>query len=216
LIERLGIVVGLVAEARIARSLGQVVAGNGTAAGALAAAERLAATGARALLSFGIAAGLDPALRPGALVIPRAVLLRGEARPIDPEMLAALGGATMDLILAKGDLAKDAGAKRQLWQQTGAAALDLESGAVACAAQRHGLRFAVLRAICDPAERALPPAALVALDQDGAIRSLRVLASVAAAPSQIPALFALARDAAAARRALIRCVAQLRDRFASM
>ena len=213
MINPLGIVVGLAAEARIARSLGEVAAGGGTAAGAEAAAERLAAGGARALLSFGLAGALDPALRPGALVIPRAVLAGGEIRPVDPEMLAALGGPTADLILGESELAKSAGAKRQLRQRTGAAALDLESGAVARAAHRHGLPFAVLRAICDPAERALPPAALVALDRKGAIRIVRVFTSVVAAPSQLPALFALARDAAAARRALIRRVAELGDRL---
>ena len=70
-------------------------------------------------------------------------------------------------------------------------------------AARHHLPFAVLRAICDPAERDLPPAALVALDQAGAIGLWRVLVSLARAPQQLPGLLALARDAAAARRALL-------------
>ena len=66
-----GIVVGLAAEARIARRLGWKVAiGGGAAAGAEAAARRLIDEGSDALVSFGLAGALDPALRPGALIVP--------------------------------------------------------------------------------------------------------------------------------------------------
>ena len=92
---------------------------------------------------------------------------------------------------------------------TSAAAVDLESGAVARIAATHGMPFAVLRAICDPAERALPPAALAALDARGVIGSWRVIASLAAQPGQLPALLALAADAAAARRSLVERVRQI-------
>jgi adenosylhomocysteine nucleosidase len=64
------------------------------------------------------------------------------------------------------------------------------------------LPFAVLRAVADPAERDLPPAALLALDGGGRISFLRVLGSVIRNPGQVPGLLALAGDAAAARRAL--------------
>lgn len=191
-----------------------MAAGGGTRNGAATAVERLLADGARALLSFGLAGGLDPALRPGALVVPRAVLANGERLAVDADMLAALGGATVDCIAGGIGVVDDRAAKRRFWEQTGASAIDLESGAVAAAARRHGLPFAVLRAICDPAERTVPPAALAALDRNGAISLLQVLAAVAASPTQIPALLALARDAAAARRALIRRVAELRGVFA--
>jgi hypothetical protein len=59
-----------------------------------------------------------------------------------------------------------------------------------------------LRAICDPADRALPPAALVALDTAGRLAAARLAMSVLASPGQLMALFGLARDASAARRAL--------------
>lgn len=210
-----GIVVGLAAEARIARNLGAVRIG-GTRARAGVAAVQLAAEGTKWLLSFGLAGGLDPRLRPGMLVIPRAALAEGERFAADPTLVDALGGATSDLILGASDVVSNAVAKRRLWLQTGAAALDLESGAVARTARGCGLPFAVLRAVCDPAERTLPPAALIALDQAGAIRLLQVLRSVGSDPRQIPALIRLARDAAIARRALIRRVAELGNRFAGM
>ncbi|MGD0108383.1 MAG: hypothetical protein ABSC06_30745, partial [Rhodopila sp.] len=67
----LGFVVGLTAEARIAKRFGYpVLAGGGRPEGADAAANRLVKQGANALVSFGFAGGLDPALRAGAVVIP--------------------------------------------------------------------------------------------------------------------------------------------------
>lgn len=211
-----GILAGLTAEARIARRIGAIRASDRTPAGAAAAAQRLVENGARGLLSFGLAGGLDPALRPGMLVIPCAVVADGGRFAADPAMIDALGGATAGLILGAADVVADADTKQRLWEQTHASAVDLESGAVAQVARDRGLPFAVLRAICDPAQRHLPPAALLALDPGGAIQLLKVLASVAARPGQISELLALARDAAAARRALIRRVAEIRDRLAGV
>lgn len=207
------VVVGLRAEAVLARRLGvPVEIGGGTATGAEAAAGRAIAAGASALVSFGLAGGLDPALRPGALVVPTAVLDRGVSFAADPALLAWLGGATPHRLLAVERVAADAATKRRLWQQTGAAALDMESGAVARVAVAQGFRFAVLRAICDPAERDLPPAARAALDAGGGIGLAPVAGSIVARPGQIPALWRLAADAAAARRALARRVAEVRVR----
>lgn len=203
--------VGLHAEARLARCFGVSVGiGGGTAAGAEVAARRAVAEGATALVSFGLAGGLEPGLRPGTLVVPAAVLCDGASFAADPALMELLGGATPHRVLAIETVAADADSKRRLWQATGAAAVDLESGAVARVATAHGLPFAVLRAICDPAERDLPPAALVALDARGAIGLTRVAGSLIAWPGQVPALLRLAADAAAARRSLARRVAAIR------
>jgi adenosylhomocysteine nucleosidase len=197
------IVVGLRAEALLARRLGvPVVVGGGTTAGAEAAARRAVAAGATALLSFGLAGGLDPNLRPGALVVPSAVLCDGALSTADSVLLQLLGGATQRVLVAVNAVVADAAGKRRLWEATQAAALDLESGAVARVATAQGLPFAALRAVCDPAERDLPPAALVALDVHGGIGLARIAASVIARPAQLPALLRLAADAAAARRTL--------------
>lgn len=206
----LAIIVGLEAEARLARRLGaSVFVGGGTAAGADAAAARAVAAGATALLSFGLAGGLDPVLRPGDIIIPSAVLCRGAAFATDIALMARIDGPTPHTLLAADAVAADVATKQRLRQETGAAAVDLESGAVARVAAAHALPFAVLRAICDPAGRDLPPAALVALDAEGVIGLARVAVSVVGRPGQIPALLRLAVDAAAARRALARRVAML-------
>ncbi|MBN8903066.1 MAG: hypothetical protein J0H57_18715, partial [Rhodospirillales bacterium] len=53
------------------------------------------------------------------------------------------------------------------------------------------------------------PAALAALDRSGAVGLARVIGSVLTRPGQLPALLTLARDAAAARRALLAQVGQV-------
>jgi len=138
------------------------------------------------------------------IIIPGHVRADGETLPADPILAQRFGGLTGHTLLAGLDIAADAASKRRLFAATGAQAIDLESGAVARIATAYRLPFIVVRAICDPAERDLPPAALVALDQRGGIGLFSVLSSVARAPNQIPGLLALARDAAQARRALLR------------
>jgi adenosylhomocysteine nucleosidase len=207
---RIGVVVGLATEARIARRLGWAVAiGGGTASGAAAAANRLIEQGCTALVSFGLAGGLDPALRPGALIVASAVITGAVRYATDPDLSHMLGGATPHVMLGADAVVASAAEKRRLCQETGAGAVDLESGAVARAAITRGIPFAVLRAICDPADRALPPAALVALNTHGAIEIWRVLASIVSHPGQLPSLFALAADAAAAKHSLVARVSRI-------
>ena len=196
----IGFVVGLEAEARIARAFGCPVAiGGGGAAGAARAAASLAAQGATQLVSFGLAGGLDPGLPAGAVMVPERVIDEAGRRWCADRALAARLGVPRGALLAVADIVPSAAAKAALWQQTGAMAADIESGAVA----RAGLGFAVLRVVCDPATRDLPPAALTALDAGGRIRPAALLRSLARHPGQIPGLVALGRDAASARRALL-------------
>ncbi len=205
-----GIVTGLTAEARIAARLGwPVEAGGGTPWGAELAAEKLVAAGATSLISFGLAGGLDADFRPGDVIVPMAVVEAGRIRPTNAALSEKLGGWFGGMLCAGTEIAASAEEKSALAKTTLCGAIDLESGAVARVAERHSLPFAVLRAICDPAERDLPPAAGLALDSKGAITIARVAQSVLGRPGQIPGLIALARDAARARQALIRRVDQI-------
>ncbi len=80
---RLGVVTGMVAEARCRPPPGDAIEAafsGGDPARALSGAARLVAEGARALLSFGIAGGLDPALDPGDLVVADTVVAPGGER----------------------------------------------------------------------------------------------------------------------------------------
>jgi adenosylhomocysteine nucleosidase len=166
--------------------------------------QRLVASGATAIVSVGLAGGLDPALRPGFVLVPNRVWTGHGIVATDPALAERLGGSTGHLLLAGDHVAATASAKAAFRAETGADAVDLETGAALRAARAARLPFAALRAVCDPAERSLPPAALVALDARGAIGLARVLQSVAYDPRQIYALITLAADAWAARAALRR------------
>lgn len=213
-------VTGLVAEARIARRGGLVaVAVGGDAARAAAAARRLLAEGVAGLVSFGIAGGLDSALAPGTLLLPQTVLDDGGERwPVDAPWRARLAAAlaASGVAVGEGDLAGASSAvaavtqKTALHRRTGAVAVDLESHAVARAAAEAKRPFVALRAVGDPAERSLPPAALVGLDAEGRPALGPVLAAIARDPRQIPALLRVARDTRAALAALRHTVAVLK------
>ena len=199
------------AEARIARRLGlPVEIGGGTATGAEAAARRLVSAGVTGLISFGLCGGLQPHLKAGRLLVPTAILFEnGETFATNRELCLWLGGATANTILAGSQILARAREKRRNWKITGAAAVDLESGAVVRVAVEHGLPFACLRAVCDTAERDLPRAAVMALDPSGKIRTGAVVWSALTHPWHIPALIGLSREAAAARRALLRRVREI-------
>jgi adenosylhomocysteine nucleosidase len=202
---RIGFIVGLRAEARLLRGMGVMVGiGGGTPEGAAAGAAALLDLGAAALVSFGLAGGLDPALAPGAIIIPERIVEAGQSYLCDAALTAWLGGATAETLLAGAEIVVTRAEKAALFAQGGAAAIDLESGAVARLAAARAIPFAALRAVCDPAGRDLPPAALAALDAAGAIGATRVLTSILRHPGQVPTLITLAGDAGRARAALLK------------
>lgn len=205
--------VGLVAEKRIATSLGGLVSvGNGTAAGARWAVDEVVREGATALVSFGFAGGLAPDVAAGSILVPRSVLTTMGCVDCDETLVRRLGGPLEGLLLGSDAVVTSVAEKARLFAETGAAAVDLESGAVAMYASAHDIPFAALRVVCDPFDRTLPLAALAALDSRGRIRFAAVLAALARRPDDILPLVRLATDAYIARRTLARHVNQLRLR----
>jgi adenosylhomocysteine nucleosidase len=197
------LLVGFAAEARVARLSGwRVVIGGGTTDGAARVARHLIASGATGIVSFGLAGGLDPDLPAGTLIVAEAVSAEGQIWRTDPALSARLGGITGHLCLGMNRAVSSIEEKRYLSRETGASSVDMETGAVAAVASAAGVPFAVVRAICDPADRALPPAALVALTATGRVAASRLAMSILGKPGQIAELLGLARDAAIARRAL--------------
>lgn len=189
---------GLKQEARWLRRQGvMVVVGGLDPVGFEAALER-AAAGARGVLSMGLAGGLAPGLRAGDWIV--GTLAGGDDRWAG-WLAALLPGATRGGIHADGTMVAAAAAKRALHVRTGAIACDMESHVAARVAARHGLPFAVARVVSDPADRTLPPAARVGMTSDGGVAVGAVLRELARRPGQLPALLALARDAARAGRA---------------
>lgn len=208
-------VTGLRVEAEIARKAGLsvVCAGGIPAHTAAALGQAIGSLAPAALMSFGISGGLVPRLAPGTLILADAVLTTGGGRsPVDAAWRARLQaklGAESGDVLGGDAIVTSAAAKATLHAQGGAIAVDLESAVVAEAAGRAGLPFVVLRAIADPAERDLPPAAGLRLKPDGRPDLRAVFHSMLMEPAQIGALIRLARDTQKALRALTRAVAIL-------
>jgi hopanoid-associated phosphorylase len=184
---RPGIVVGMNAEARIARR-------SGFAVGTLGSAAKLLAAGADGLISFGIAGGLAPGLRPGSLVLGTALITEDGQRYPAMDLFPAMEPAIRAPVFGGRAIVSRAEDKQALHDRTGAVAVDLESAEVARLCAAAGVPFAIIRAIGDPADRDLPPAALVGLKADGHVDLAAVLRSVWLAPSQIPALIRVALD----------------------
>jgi hypothetical protein len=114
---------------------------------------------------------------------------------------------TLGAIAGSDTAVTTAAAKSNLQRSTGAAAVDLESHAVAAAAHAAGLPLLVVRAIADPADRPIPAAALAGLAPDGHMRPFAVLAKLALRPWDLARMARLAEDTRAAHRALRRVAA---------
>jgi adenosylhomocysteine nucleosidase len=200
---------GLAAEARIARAAGfAAVVGGGDRERTAVLVEK-AAREAQCLVSFGIAGGLAPHLCAGDVVASTEVLSEddrwhaNESFRARVAMLAAEIGAIEGPVLGTARIMARTEDKRRTWLDTGALAVDLESDVVARIASAAGIPFVVVRTIADTAYRALPPAALIPLAEDGTPNLARVLGSVLRQPRQVRALFALARETRTALDALV-------------
>jgi len=164
--------------------------------------------GYRGVISFGVAGGLAANLRTGDWVVASTVLDAHVPHATDAvwssSLLATIPGATYAPILGVDAPVAEPGIKRQLHMTTGACAVDMESHVVVRLAAAHGLAFAAVRVIIDPAERTIPPAALLGMRADGSANAWAVLRDLAARPSQFLSLIRLAVDSFAARAELLR------------
>ncbi|MDE2579604.1 MAG: phosphorylase [Hyphomicrobiales bacterium] len=209
------VICGLQREARCVQASGPVHIVVSSADCALLR-ERLAALGARAfcgVVSFGLAGGLDPALEPGDVAVGARAIAPGAVYDCAPAWRAALAQAfaAHGLKAAQGVVA---GVEAAVMSAQDKAALRTRSRALVCDMESHiagdfaacrRIPFAIVRAVSDPAQRALPPLAADAVKPDGKVNNLRVMARLARAPAQLPALMEAARDSRAAFASLGRC-----------
>ena len=200
-------VTSLSLEARIALGPGVSVICN-QASRLVASLEAAIERGASGIISFGIAGGLAPSLVAGDWVIGSGVRTGQERHPVDARwarrLIEALPGAIHAEIAGADSPIASSSDKRRLYDQLGAAAVDMESHIAGSIAAAHKIPFAVCRTVIDAADRDLPPAALVGLRHDGTPDVRAVSRSLARRPSQLAALARIAMDAWIARQALRR------------
>lgn len=173
------------------------------------AARKLIERGAQALLSWGVAGGLSSGLIPGDLLLPdRVVSDDGEwitdqrLRLRVQQVLAGCAREGGNLYCSRQPVTSVA-AKRALAAR-GMLAVDMESAGVAMIAQRAGVPFVAVKAICDPASREIPDVALRLLDADGGVRWRALPDVLRQGPRAWRDLNALREDMAAARGSLWR------------
>jgi adenosylhomocysteine nucleosidase len=192
-------------EARVAAGPGISVL-CGTAQRYVDKLESAVRAGGSGIISIGIAGGLAPGLAPGDWVIASGVVADGVRIPTDScwshRLLRALPNAAYADISGVDSPVVDRADKRALYRSAGTVAVDMESHIAAKIAAAHGVPFAACRVIIDPAERTLPPAALVGMRADGTPDIVAVARSLIRQPRQLFALMRVVADARAARTAL--------------
>ncbi len=211
----IGIVCGLKSEAAIVRdALSKVGAppdacrigiSGANAARAAALAEEFCVGGAKALVSAGVSGALDPKLAPGDIVeAETTLLLDGSAYAAGQAENAPEGErvARRSVLLGVDEVIATTAAKSALFAQSKAVAVDMETHSVARVAQQFGVPYFAMRAIADPADRALPRSALSAIAPDGGVRIAPVLYSAVQRPAEFAQLIQLGGDQKRALAAL--------------
>ncbi|MCC7122373.1 MAG: purine phosphorylase [Gammaproteobacteria bacterium] len=210
---RIGVVIALPAEARsFVRASGPdleiAVVGPGPAR-AEAGARELIERGAGALLSWGTSGALVGNLAAGTLVLGEVLRdERGDEYVSDPVWLALAAEALAPLAPRRARCmtverpASHSRAKQTLARETGCAAVDMESAAVAANAARARLPFLAVRSIVDPVDCDLPRCVMAALDADGRTHILSLFAALARRPWEAVGLVRLAGHFNASLRAL--------------
>jgi len=211
------VVVGMTREAKVLAG-GTVVIGGGDIEQLTGRVEDELRSGVAGVVSFGLCGALDPSLDVGDLVIGQSVTDADISFEADAAWAARIVALAPDAKLGRFARAErpvaSVAEKTQLRERTGAIAVDLESFAVAKLARRFGAPFAVIRAVSDAADRALPPAAQVGLGIDGRPAIGPVFASLRSNPWQIGALIRTALEAEDGFHALERVRQTLGPRLA--
>lgn len=204
----------MAAEARVAAGPGVVtILAGGNSARLRSLLRARTQPGCRAVISIGIAGGLDPSLAAGDVIVATGVTADDQRHATSPTIARRIAARLSDhskrVIMA--DLAGVEQAvlspvdKRALRDTTGAFAVDMESHVAAAFAAQHGLPFAAVRVVCDPAHRTLPDLTTTAVRPDGRVNLFSVFRSLWQQPVQLLTMPLLARDAAEGFRALRRC-----------
>ena len=220
-------VAALAAEARVfgpatRMSGGAAVLADGTlvavggigGAAAARACTLLIDAGATALISWGMAGALDPSLSAGAVCLPSEVitadgtcfLTAAHWREPLAQKIARQRTVACGRLLTSAQAIDTVAKKLAAFRKTGAAAVDMESCAVAEVAAARSLPFIAVRAIVDEAGDAVP-AAVVAASLGGELKIGRLVGGLFRSPADIAPLMPLARRYRAATRSL-RCVAR--------
>jgi adenosylhomocysteine nucleosidase len=173
------------------------------------AARSLVDAGVASLMTFGMAGGLDPALKAGSVVLPCELIAADGSRFAASRSWRERVAAAVSPLRAvsAGNLLSSARAidtpadKSAAFRATGAAAVDMESAAVAAIASLHNLPFIAVRVIVDTAADTLPRA-VVNASRAGRVQIGRLMTGLILSPGEIGALIRLVQRYRIAMRSL--------------
>jgi adenosylhomocysteine nucleosidase len=213
----IGLVTGLASEAACVGEIQLCRVAGADAGRAGLAARALIGEGCAGLVSFGLAGGLDPTLAPGAVIVADAVVsLEGRRLPTDMGWRAVLADklqAQVGLLLSMPTAVVEPTAKEALWVRSGALAVDLESLAIAIAANKANLPFVAIRAVADPATARVPAWVMAGVRSDGSVHTLGIIGGLMKRPGDLRTLLQLAGYSRSAHRTLSRVATRLGPSF---
>ncbi len=158
----------------------------------------------RWVLTCGCAGGLDPRLRCGDVVY--------ETDDTgDLGMALAGSGARPGEFHCVDSVAVTAASKAELRRQTGAAGVEMESGAIRAIARKQGIPSATLRVILDTAGEDLPLDFNSLMTPDMRMAPMKLGLSLARSPGKIPVLIRFRKQTQMAARALAKALERVLD-----
>ena len=179
---RLGVITGLASEADCLNVYGYderpaVRIAGASPARAREAAQALVSSGCTGLVSFGLSGALDPQHVPGDVLVPDVVLNpEGRRFVTDTAWQSGLKNAlSATMAVSSGSISGSDSPLLTVEQKmarrlsSGAAAVDMESHAIAEVAARHGLPFVALRVIADSHQLQIPAWTMNGVQDNGQV-----------------------------------------------
>jgi adenosylhomocysteine nucleosidase len=179
----------------------------------------LIANGAKKLISWGCAAALSPQLKPGDLMLAEQ-LLSEQQRVFDTDprwrkhlqqLLDKQFPISNGKLAESSHIVSNSSDKQQIYRQTGAIALDMESCAMAKVAEQSNLPCLAIRTIADPVGMDLPQAVTQALNSQGEVELSKLLRFLLTHPWEASGLIKLGLHFHAAQKTLRTIAKQLNE-----
>jgi adenosylhomocysteine nucleosidase len=163
---------------------------------------RVATASCRCIILAGYAGALDPSLRVGDVVLDDC-----------PPMWRKGFDGREGKICSSPHIITTGRQKAELFSETGALAVDMESNTVRTWAAAAGLAFVSIRAISDAADQDLNPAILRFIDEYGGIKPFALAGGLLRKPMMLPQLLRLGAASKLAGKNLGRAVSWLVERM---
>jgi nucleoside phosphorylase len=154
------------------------------------------------VLITGLCGGLDPNLSSGQVIQFSQIVDDPTGKTFD----AAGADHIRHRLVSSKRIITTRQAKAELHQRRQAAAVDMESASIAAICEKLNLRWSCIRAVCDPADEALPAQLSQIVRPNGTTSVAAGLRTALLGPHRLPAMLRLSRRSRSATRSLANAV----------